>query len=196
MKKWPIFDQNHGLTLLEFEKSQFFLLFEVVVFIAYKGVFFVLGYSKTHFSGLNCLRKKGGKIVIFWPKPWVKPSFFRLRALHGFYRQERRFLVLEYPNTSSCSIFLKIKKIEKSPIFDQNHWSFKNINFLTFWTCWLFSLEKFFFVLDYPKTLFTSLYCLKKKKDKKIANFWPKPSLELEKYQYCWLLAFFRSRIS
>ena len=65
MKKWPIFDQNHGLTLLEFEKSQFFLRFEVVVFIAYKGVFFALGYSKTHFSGLNCLRKKGGKIVIF-----------------------------------------------------------------------------------------------------------------------------------
>ena len=65
MKKWPIFYQNHGLTLLEFEKSQFFWLFEVVVFIAYKGVFYVLGYPKTHFSGLNCLKKKGEKLPSF-----------------------------------------------------------------------------------------------------------------------------------
>ena len=37
MEKWPFFDQNHGLTPLE--KSQFFALFELFVFIALKGFF-------------------------------------------------------------------------------------------------------------------------------------------------------------
>ena len=37
LEKWKILDQNHGLTPLE--KCQLFRLFELLVFIAYKGGF-------------------------------------------------------------------------------------------------------------------------------------------------------------
>ena len=37
LEKWPYWDQNHGLTHLE--KRQFLKNFELLVFIAYKGVF-------------------------------------------------------------------------------------------------------------------------------------------------------------
>ena len=75
--------------------------FELLVFIAKKGVFFVLEYDKRHFPGLSrlrtscfyslerrffalkyckrpltglcCLKKKVGKMAIFGPKPWVNP---------------------------------------------------------------------------------------------------------------------------
>ena len=35
-----------------FEKMSIFRLFELLVFIAYKGVFFVLEYRKKNFAGL------------------------------------------------------------------------------------------------------------------------------------------------
>ena len=41
-----------------FGKISIFRLLELVVFIAQTGVFFFLEYSKTHFSGLYCLKKK------------------------------------------------------------------------------------------------------------------------------------------
>ena len=63
MGKWPIFDQNHGLSLLE--KSQFFDFLKLFVVIAYKGFFFVLEYRKTHFPGLEVLKEKMLKCPIF-----------------------------------------------------------------------------------------------------------------------------------
>ena len=63
-------------------------LFEVLVFIAQKGVFFVLEYRKRHFPGLYCLTRKVGKMAICGPKPWVNPlgrmSMFRLVELLVF----------------------------------------------------------------------------------------------------------------
>ena len=66
-----------------FGKMTIFRLFKLLVFIAYNGVFFVLGYRKIHFPGLYCLTKKVWKNGIFEPKPWVnnpfgKMSIFRL----------------------------------------------------------------------------------------------------------------------
>ena len=65
-----------------FEKISISWRFELLVFIAQNGRFFVLEYRKTHFPGLYCLRKKDEKMAIFWPKPWVNPfekiSIFRL----------------------------------------------------------------------------------------------------------------------
>ena len=50
--------------------------------------FFVLEYHKTHFPGLYCLTKKGGKMANFGPKPWTNPfgkmSIFRLFQLVVF----------------------------------------------------------------------------------------------------------------
>ena len=62
-------------------KMSIIRLFERLVFIAWKCLFFVLEYRKKHSPGLNCLKKKVGKMAIFGPKPWVNPfgkmSIFR-----------------------------------------------------------------------------------------------------------------------
>ena len=50
----------------------------------------------------------------------------------------------------------------------------KNLNFSTFLTSCFYSLERRFFVLEYRKTHFPGLYCLKTKHGK-MANFGPKP---------------------
>ena len=49
-------------------------------------------------------------------------------------------------------------------IFGPKPW--KNVNFWTFWTCCFYSLERRFFVLEYHKRHFPTVYCLKKKLEK------------------------------
>ena len=75
----PIFGPK--LWVNPFGRKSIFPLFEVLVFIALKGVFFVLEYGKRHFPELYYLKKKVGKMAIFGPKPWVNPfakmSIFR-----------------------------------------------------------------------------------------------------------------------
>ena len=51
-----------------FGKMSIFGLFELLVFIAYKGVFFVLDYRKNTFPGLYWLKKKSWKNGHFWTK--------------------------------------------------------------------------------------------------------------------------------
>ena len=62
MEKWPIFDQNHGLTSLK--KSQFFDFFNLF-FYSLEKRFFDLEYREAHFPGLYCVKKKDGKVAIF-----------------------------------------------------------------------------------------------------------------------------------
>ena len=72
-----------------------FRLFELVVLMALKGVFFVLEYRKTHFPGLYCQKKRVGKMAAFEAKPWVNPfgkmSIFRLFELVVFIALKRVF---------------------------------------------------------------------------------------------------------
>ena len=49
----------------------------------------------------------------------------------------------------------------------------KNVNFSTFWTSCFYSLERWFFVLEYRKRHFTGLYCLKNESWKN-GHFWSK----------------------
>ena len=69
-------------------KMSILRIFLLLVFIAYKGVFFALEDRKRHFPGLNSLKKKVGKMAIFWSKPWVNPfrkiAFFLLFVLLVF----------------------------------------------------------------------------------------------------------------
>ena len=71
-----------------FGKMSIFGVFDLLVLIAQKGVFFVVEYRKRHFFGLYCLKKKVGKMGILGPKPWVNPfgkmSSFRLFELLVF----------------------------------------------------------------------------------------------------------------
>ena len=54
-----------------FGKMSIFGLFELLVFIVYKGVLGVLEYRKRYFPCLYCLKKKNWKNGHFWNKPWV-----------------------------------------------------------------------------------------------------------------------------
>ena len=84
-KKWPILDKKPWVNHLQ--KSQFFLLFQLAVFIAQKGLFYVLKYRKTHFPALQCLQK-----IEKWPimdqnhrlTPARKISIFQLFELLHF----------------------------------------------------------------------------------------------------------------
>ena len=51
-----------------FGKMSVFRLFELLVSIGYKGVFFDVEYRNRHSPGQYCLKKKSCKIGHFWPK--------------------------------------------------------------------------------------------------------------------------------
>ena len=67
------------------------------------------------------------------------------------------------------------KKLKKGPFLDRNHGltPLEKCQFFAFRTSCFYSLEKPFFVLEYRKTHFRGLYCLKKKVGK-MTNFGPK----------------------
>ena len=158
-----------------------FQLFEVLVFIAQKGVFFVLEYRKRHFPGLHCLKRKVGKKVIFGPKPWVNPlgrmSIFRLFELLVFKASKGVFFVLEYRKIHFPGLCCLKRKVGKIAIFGPKPWvnPFGKVSiFLTFSSSCFYSQERRFFVLEYRKRHFPGLYCLKRNVGKMVI-FAPKP---------------------
>ena len=175
MEKWQFFYQEHGITLW---KNVNFLTFWTFRFYNLERCLLVLEYRKTHFPGLQCLKKKVRKMAIFGPKAWVNPlekcEFFDFLNLF-FYSLERCYLVLEYRKRHFPGLYCLKKKLEKWPFLDQKRGLtfLKNVNFLTFWTLSFYSLERCFLVLEYRKRLFPGLYCLKKKSWKN-GHFWTK----------------------
>ena len=108
-----------------FGKMSIFRLFELLVFIAQKGVFSLQNIVKDIFLAYISLKRKLGKMAIFGPKPWInhfgKISIFRLFELIVFIAQK---------GVSSLSIIVKNiflayiagkKKDGKMAILDQNH---------------------------------------------------------------------------
>ena len=83
---------GHKPSVYPFRKMSIFGLFELLLFIAQKGIFFALKYHKGHFPALYCIKKQVGKMAIFGPKPWVNPfrkmSIFRLFELLVFIPQK------------------------------------------------------------------------------------------------------------
>ena len=104
-----------------FGKMSIFRVFELVVFIAQKCVFFVLEYRKRHFPGLYCQKKKVGKMAIFGAKPWVNPfgkmSIFRPFELVVFIAQKGVFFLLEYCKRHFPGLYCQKKKVGKMAIF-------------------------------------------------------------------------------
>ena len=103
-----------------------------------------------------------------------KCQFFLTFWTSSFYSLERRF-VLEYLKSHFAGLYCLKKKAEKLAIFGPkacvNPFG-KNVNFLTFWTLFFYSLERLFLVLEYRKRHFPGLYWLKK--CAKMAIFGPK----------------------
>ena len=110
-----------------FGKISIFRLFEVLLFIASKGVFFALEYHKTHFLSLDCPKKKDEKKANFRPKPWTnqfgKISIFRLLELLFFYSLQRCFFALEYHKTHFPGVDCLKKRDEKMANFGPKPWT-------------------------------------------------------------------------
>ena len=109
-----------------FWKNVNFSTFWTSSFCSLDKRFFVLEYRKRHIPGLYCLKRKGWKMAIFGPKPWVNPfgkmSIFWSFSTSCFYSLKGRFFVLEYPKRNFPGLyFLKKKNLEKRPFLDQNH---------------------------------------------------------------------------
>ena len=110
-------------------------------------------------------------MAIFGPKPWVNPfgkmSIFRLFKLLLFIAYKERFLVLEYYKRHLPCLYCLEKKVGKMAIFGPKPWvnpfGKNNVNFSTFWTSCIYSLERRFFVLEYHKGHYPGLYWRKKK---------------------------------
>ena len=133
--KMPIFGPTPWVN--PFRKVSIFPLFELLVFIAQKGIFFVLEYRKRHFPGLYCLKKKVGKMALFGPKPWVNPfrkmSIFRLFELLVFIAQKGFFSFHNIVKVIFLPCIAQKKEVGKMTIFAPKAWCQKHgVNFSTF----------------------------------------------------------------
>ena len=130
---WPILPKkkkvekiaNLGLKpwVYPFGKILIFRLFQLVVFIAQKGVFFLLEYRKRHYLGLYCLKKKPWKNDHFLDQshgltPLVKCQFFHFSNFFFYiYSLETRFYVLEYRKRRFPGLYFLKKKVGKNGHF-------------------------------------------------------------------------------
>ena len=143
----------------------------------------VLKYRKRHFPGLYCLEKKLCKKCQFLdPNDGLttlkKYQFLDFITLL-FFSLERAFFYSRISwKTFSLPISPKKKSLEKWPFSYQNDGltPLEKGQFFDFWTSCYYSLERLFFVLQYPERNFPGLYCLKKKFGK-MAIFGLKPWL-------------------
>ena len=128
-----------------FGKISIFRLFELLVFIAQKGVVSFQNIVKDIFQPYISLTKNLEEMAIFGPEPWVKTlkiSFFLFFEILVYSLEKRSFL-LEYSKKHFPGLYCPPKKMEKWPFQDS-------------------------FVLEYSKRHFPGRYCLKKKLEK-----WP-----------------------
>ena len=96
--------------------------------------------------------------------PLEKSQFFDFFNFF-FYGLEKRFYVLEYYKTYFPGLYCLKKEMEKWPFFDQNRGltPLKRSQFFDYLKFFFYRLERRFFVVEYYKTHFPALYCLKKK---------------------------------
>ena len=107
-----------------FEKMSIFRLFELLVFIAKKGVYSVLGYHKRHFPGLHCLKKKSEKWSFLDQNheliPLEKCQIFD--CLNFLFLQPRKsFFRCRISEKTFSQPILHKNKLEKWPFLDQNN---------------------------------------------------------------------------
>ena len=108
-----------------FGNMSIFRLFELLVFIAQKGVFSLQNIVNDIFLAYIALKKKFGKMAIFGPKPWVNPvgkmSNFPLFELLVFIAQKGVFTFQNIVKDIFLAYIAPRKKLAKWPFLDQNH---------------------------------------------------------------------------
>ena len=140
--------------------------------------------------------------------PLEKFQFFDLLNFL-LYTLERRFFVQEYHERHLPGLYCLKKKLEKMAILKPKPWvnPFRKMSiFRLFQPLFLFfSLYRRFFVLEYHKTHFSGLYCLKKKLEKSPfldQDHWLTPLENCQSFDFLNFLfllprkEFFRFRIS
>ena len=131
-----------------FGKVSIFGLFEVLVFIAQNGVFFILEYRKSYLPDLYCLKRKVGKISIFGPKPWVNPfgkvSIFGLFEVLVFIAQNGVFFILEYRKRHFPCLYCLKTKVGKIVIFGPKPWvnTFGKVSIFRLFELFVFIAQK------------------------------------------------------
>ena len=141
------------LRVSPFRKMNIFQHFELLLFIAQKGVFFVLEYSKRYFPGRHCLKKKVEKLSFL-------DQNHRLTSLKKCHFFDFLNILFLQPRQASFSFYnivkdiflayITYKKVGKMGIFGPKPWVnpfgkisiFRHFELLVF-----FSLERRFFVL-------------------------------------------------
>ena len=107
-----------------FGKMLLFRLFELLVFIAQKGVYSFQNIVKDIFLAYIAKKKKVGNMAIFGPKPWVNPfakmAIFPLFEILLFIAQKGVFSFQNIKKHIFLAYIAK-KKLEKWPFLDQNH---------------------------------------------------------------------------
>ena len=119
-----IFGPKPWVTL--FWKISFFLLFELLVFIALKGVFSFENIVKDVFLAYIALKKswKNGHVLnkticsAFW-----KNVSFSTFWISCFYTLETRFIVLEYRKRHFPGLYCLRRKVGKMAIFGPIPWA-------------------------------------------------------------------------
>ena len=137
-----------------FGKMSIFRLFELLLFIAQKGVFSIQNIVKDIFLCLYFLKKKFEKMAIFGPKPWVntfgKMSIFPLFELLVFIAQKNVFLALEYHKRLFPGLYFLKKKVGKMAIFGPKQWvtPFGKMSIFRSFELYVFIAQKNVFLLQ------------------------------------------------
>ena len=136
-----------------FRKSSIFRHFELLVFIAQKGIFSFQNIVKIIFLTNIAEKKMLEKKAILGPKPWVnhfgKMSIFRLFELLNFIAQKGDFSIQNIEKVICLTYSAKKKMLEKWPYLEQNH----GLTLLE--KCQFFEFLNFLFLLP-TKALFRS----------------------------------------
>ena len=149
-----------------FGEISIFRLFELFVFIAQKGVFLLQNITKHIFLTQIVLKKREK-----WPildqnhglSPLDKSQFFDFFNLLVFLSQKGVFLLQNILKHIFLAQIPKTRKMEKWLILDQNHGltTLEKCQYLDSLNFSFYSLERRFSVLEYRKTQFPGLPCLK-----------------------------------
>ena len=108
-----------------FGKTSIFRLFELLFFLAQKGGFLYQNIVKDIFLAYIVLKKKGAKMVIFGPKPWVNPVeknvHFSTFETSFFIAQKGVFSFQNIVRDLFLCYIAERKKKEKWPFLVQKH---------------------------------------------------------------------------
>ena len=104
-----------------FGKMSIFRLFELLVFLAQKGVFSFQNITKHIFLANDASKKENLEKWLFFDQNHGKMSIFLLFELLVFIALKGVFLVLEYYKRHFPGLYCLKKKLKKWPFLDENH---------------------------------------------------------------------------